>query len=495
MRFGAEGVKMIKESELPSVKAVVLHACNVLSSVCDQAYTLRFTFAVLLLKYISDTCIRDDPREPLPPARFVVPDVARYSMLKEAQSRPGTAKRLNLALQALEDANTELSGVFRGIDFDAPTLGNSEQKDRLLPMLLDAFSVLDLSFPAHSNETSTIAIEASQNLLMFASSAGGKRGAEFFTPPELSLLIARLMQVKAGETIFDPFCGSGSTLIACNQEDGEPLDKKHRVLYGQEINGDTWALAKMNMILNGQDQYQLRLGDSLRDPQYLDASGRLEKFDILISHPPFSVRDWGADEASNDPFERFSRGVPPRSSGDYAFLSHMIASLKSGSGRMAVIVPLGVLFRGGSELQVRESLIRENLIDAVIALPTKMFSSTSAGAAILVITNNKSTDDVLFIDASRSFQAGKAQNTLRHSDLERIVSCFHERSTLNYYSKRASQSDIAANDMNLSVARYVGSPLEKNSVNIPSLRSEKASLTAELARLEAKRALLITELV
>lgn len=485
---------MIKEPELPSVKAVVLHACNVLSGVCDPAYTLRFTFAVLLLKYISDTCIRDDPREPLPPARFAVPDMARYSTLKDAQSHPGTAKRLNLALQALEDDNAELSGVFRGIDFDAPTLGSSEQKDRLLPMLLDAFSVLDLSFPSHSNETSTIAIEASRNLLMYASSAGGKRGAEFFTPPELSSLIARLMQVKAGETIFDPFCGSGSTLIACNQEEGEPLDKKHRVLYGQEINGDTWALAKMNMILNGQDQYQLKLGDSLRDPQYLDPSGRLEKFDILISHPPFSVRDWGADEASDDRFERFSRGVPPRSSGDYAFISHMIASLRSGNGRMAVIVPLGVLFRGGSELQIRENLVRENLIDAIIALPAKMFSSTSSGAAILVIRKNKPTDDVLFIDASRSFQSGKVQNTLRHCDLERMVSCFHERSGLDYYSKCVSPSEISANDMNLSVARYVGSPSEKNLVNIPALRSEQASLTAELARLKAKRSQLINEL-
>ncbi|UVM53325.1 SAM-dependent methyltransferase [Pseudomonas sp. B21-015] len=486
---------MIKESELPSVKAVVLQACNVLSGVCDPAYTLRFTFAALLLKYISDTCIRDDSREPLPPARFLVPGEARYSALMEAQFRPGNAKRLNSALRALEEENTELTGVFRGIDFDAPTLGSSEQKDRLLPMLLDAFSVLDLSFPSPCSKTSKIAIEASRILLMFASSAGGKRGAEFFTPPELSLLIARLMKVKSGETIFDPYCGSASTLITCNQEAGEPLAKSGRALYGQEINGDTWALAKMNMILNGEDQYQLKLGDSLRDPQYLDTSGRLEKFDILISHPPFSVRDWGGDEAGNDRFERFSRGVPPRSSGDYAFLSHMIASLKSGNGRMAVIVPLGVLFRGGSELQIRESLVRENLIDAIIALPTKLFSSTSIGAAILVIRNNKSTDDVLFIDASRSFQAGKVQNTLRHSDLERIVSCFHDRSTLNYYSKRASQSDIAANDMNLSVARYVGSPLEKNLVNIPALRSEKASLTAELARLEAKRALLIAELV
>lgn len=486
---------MIKESELSSVKAVVLHACNVLRGVCDPAYTLRFTFAVLLLKYISDTSIRDDSREPLPPARFLVPGEARYSALMEAQFLPGNAERLNSALRALEAENTELFGVFRGIDFDAPTLGNSEQKDRLLPMLLDAFSVLDLSFPAQSNETSAIAIEASRNLLMFASSAGGKRGAEFFTPPELSLLIARLMQVKTGETIFDPFCGSASTLIACNQVASEPREKNSRILYGQEINGDTWALAKMNMILNGEDQYQLKLGDSLRDPQYLDTAGRLEKFDVLIAHPPFSVRDWGAEEAAIDPFERYSRGVPPRSSADYAFISHMIASLKSKSGRMAVIVPLGVLFRGGSELQIRERLVRENLIDAIIALPIKMFSYTSIGAAILLIKNNKSTDDVLFVDASRSFQSGKVQNTLGHADLEKIVSCFHERSVVDYYSKRASQREIAANDMNLSVARYVGSPLEKNLVNISALRSEQASLTVELARLEAKRSLLINELV
>lgn len=486
---------MLKLQKQDATDSAVLHVCNVLGGVCDTADSVRFTFALLLLKYLSDVGPEEyESNEPMADARFILPAQARFYSLHAARHLPDNAVRIDDALRALEAANAELRGVFQGISFDAPILGSREQKDRLLSRLLDAFNAQALDFRPNQEGTPQSAAAAGKALLMYVSVSSGKRGGEFFTTPELSQLIARLMHPRAGEAIFDPCCGTALTLIMCNQIARQASGGSGCTLYGQEVNGNTWALAKMNMILNGETDYELILGDTLRNPGLLDDLNRLKRFDVVVSNPPFSMRDWGFEDARGDCFGRYERGIPPRSSGDYAFISHMIQTLKPENGRMAVIVPLGVLSRGAAELQIRTELVKENLIDAVIALPAKMLFNTAIPAAILVIRQNKADDGILFIDASRSYQPGKIQNVLRQADLDQIEDTYHDRAVVEHYSRRVSQADIAANDFNLSVNRYIEIAANEVQVDLPALREARALLKEELVSLEAKLAKLLQEI-
>lgn len=223
----------------------------------------------------------------------------------------------------------------------------------------------------------------------------------------------------------------------------------------------------------------------------LAADGRLRKFEIVVSGPPFSLRDWGYEGAELDIHQRYWRGVPPRAAGDYAFISHMVETLKPETGCMAAVVSLGVLFRGAAERQIRERLIEENLIDAVIALPTKMFPHTGIPVAILVVRKDKIDDNVLFIDASRSYHHGKTQNVLGLEDLDLIEKTYCARHNVNRYARLVTRAEIVSNDSNLSVARYVDATEVEPEVDLSALRTERAQLKAELANLEANLAALL----
>jgi type I restriction enzyme M protein len=247
----------------------------------------------------------------------------------------------------------------------------------------------------------------------------------------------------------------------------------------------------MNMVLHGETQYQLEWGDTLRDPKLLGAGGHLRKFEIVVSSPPFSLKDWGHEGAERDAHQRYWRGVPPRMSGDYAFISHMVETLQPETGRMAVVVTHGVLFRGAAEGQIRERLLQENLIDAVIGLPPKMFANTSIPVAILVLRKGRVDDSVLFIDASRSYQPGKIQNVLRPTDLDLIEDTYLGRRDVSQYARLVTRTEIAANDSNLNVARYVDTTEIESEIDLNALRLERARLTVELENLEAKLAALI----
>ena len=209
--------------------------------------------------------------------------------------------------------------------------------------------------------------------------------------------------------------------MKCGRKVREHHNSKQYALYGQEAIGSTWSLAKMNMFLHGEDNHKIEWGDTLRNPKLLDTNGQLLKFDIVTANPPFSLDKWGHDEAEHDQFGRFKRGIPPKTKGDFAFILHMIETLKAKTGRMAVIVPHGVLFRGSSEGKIRQKLIEENLLDAVIGLPEKLFYGTGIPAAILVFSKAKTDENVLFIDASRDFKSGKTKTCWVKSRL--IISC------------------------------------------------------------------------
>jgi len=294
-----------------------------------------------------------------------------------------------------------------------------------------------------------------------------KKASEFYTPPEVSDLIAELVEPQESDEIGDPACGSGSLLMKCGRKVRDKFDgSKKYALFGQDAIGSTWALAKMNMFLHGEDNHRIEWGDTLRNPKLVNPNDTLKQFDIVVANPPFSLEKWGQEEAENDKYNRYKRGVPPKTKGDYAFILHMIETLKTDTGRMAVVVPHGVLFRAAAEGRIRKELIEENLLDIVIGLPEKLFYGTGIPAAILVFRRNKSHDKVLFIDASREFSADKAQNRLREEDLAKIAKTVQACQDVDKYSNLATIEEIRENDYNLNIPRYVDTFEEEQEIGV-----------------------------
>lgn len=486
---------MLEPARQEAIWSAVLQACDAFRGMCGPMEYRDPVLAMLLVRFLSDVAsLQDDQAVAVAgDASYCVPDESRFEHLVTARNKAGLGQRIDAALAAIERANSSLRGVFQGISFNSPVLGNVDQKERVLGRLLDAVNVSALSFHEGGSLAKEAAAYACDSLIKHTAEIGGRWGGEFYTPPELSQLLARLMEPTSGEAIGDPCCGTGSLLIECSQFAKAMSGQGGCTLLGQEKNGSTWALAKMNMVLHGETDHQLEWGDTLRDPKLLDAAGELRRFDVVVSTPPFSLRDWGHEMAERDVHQRYRRGVPPRMAGDYAFISHMVETLAPATGRMAAVVTLGVLFRTGAERQIREQLIRENLIDAVIALPTKMFAHTAIPVAVLVLRTRKADDGVMFIDASHTYQHGKTQNVLRESDLSLIEDFFRRRQDVAPYARLVFPAEIAANDFNLSVGRYVSPADDEESVDVHALRAERAQLKSELERLEAKLSALLEE--
>ncbi len=250
----------------------------------------------------------------------------------------------------------------------------------------------------------------------------------------------------------------------------------------------------MNMFLHGEDNHKIEWGDTIRNPKLLDQNGELMLFDIVTANPPFSLDKWGHDTAENDKFDRFRRGVPPKTKGDYAFISHMIETLKPTTGRMGVVVPHGVLFRGSSEGKIREKLINENLLDGVIGLPEKLFYGTGIPAAILIFKKQKTDDSVLFIDASREFKSGKNQNNLTEENIAKIVETYRTRESVDKYAYLATLQEVIDNDYNLNIPRYVDTFEEEEEIDLVVVRAEREQLKTQLAELEIQMEKYLEEL-
>jgi type I restriction enzyme M protein len=257
-------------------------------------------------------------------------------------------------------------------------------------------------------------------------------------------------------------------------------------LFGQEAIGSTWALAKMNMFLHGEDNHRIEWGDTIRNPKLLDSEDTLKHFDVVVANPPFSLEKWGYDSAAADRFGRFRRGLPPQTKGDYAFVLHMIETLKPKTGRMAVVVPHGVLFRGASEGKIRKQLVDENLLDAVIGLPDKLFFGTSIPATILLFRRNKTDKNVLFVDSSYEYKDGKNQNQLSEHNVAKIVETYKARRDVDRYAYVASIEEIRENDYNLNIPRYVDTFEEDEQIDLTALLEERKTLQAELAKVEVE---------
>lgn len=475
------------------INAILWKACDTFRGTVDASEYKNYILVMLFVKYVSDVWqehydalkekFGDDEEmilRRLQRERFVLPQGCSFQDLYDQRGEANIGEVINIALEQIEEANKQkLSGVFRNIDFNSEAnLGQTKDRNARLKHLLEDFndSRLDLR-PSRIGNLDVIGNAYEYLIAKFAAGAGKKAG-EFYTPAEVSELIAELVAPKSGERIADPACGSGSLLI----KSGNQLLKngnKDFALYGQEITGATWALAKMNMFLHGMDNARIEWGDTIRSPKLIEDDTTM-KFEVVVANPPFSLDKWGHDEASNDPYKRFHRGLPPKSKGDYAFITHMIETTTKDSGRVGVVVPHGVLFRASSEGKIRKQLIEENLLDAVIGLPSNLFYGTGIPAAVLIFKRNKVDTNVLFIDASREYQDGKNQNRLRQSDIDKIVATYQARETVDKYAYLASFEEIEENDFNLNIPRYVDTFEEEEEIDIDKVQAEISQLENEL---------------
>jgi type I restriction enzyme M protein len=494
---------MKQTTDQEEINAALWAACDTFRGVIDSSEYKTYVLVMLFLKYISDVWKErkaelaerfgeneEMMNRQLSRLRFVLPERSSFDYLYGFVGREDVrlGEKIDIALEQIEDANrAKLDGVFRNISFNAEVLGNEKDKNRRLSSLLGDFAKLDLR---PSRVKGDIIGKGYMYLIGKFASDAGKKGGEFYTPHAVSELLAKLLRAKAGDRICDPTAGSGSLLIEVAKE--VPGDKHNYSLFGQEANGGTWSLCRLNMFLNEEDSARIVWGDTINNPLLIE-NDRLMRFNIVVANPPFSLDKWGADKAAGDHFRRFLRGVPPKSTGDYAFLLHMIETALPGEGRVGVIVPHGVLFRGGSEGRIRQALIEENLLDAVIGLPEKLFFGTGIPAAILLFDRsreaggvNEARKEVLFIDASRAFASGKNQNALRESDVAKIADAYHGRVEEERYSRRVSAEEIAGNDFNLNIARYIDTFVAPDAVDIGALQREMESLEAELAQVRGK---------
>ena len=493
------------------INKIVWRACDTFRGTIDPAQYKDYVLVMLFLKYLTD--LRNDKREEyrqkykgdetrveraMSRERFHIPEKADFDYLYEQRDsqrgKKSIGELIDEALATIEDANKEkLEGVFRNISFNSESnFGETKERNDRLKHLLEDFSQLDLR-PSQTGDGQTggrdVIGDAYEYLIGKFAADSGKKGGEFYTPPEVSTLLAQIVAPKAGDRIYDPCCGSGSLLIRAAKEIGDG----NVALFGQEMNAGTWALCRMNMFLHGFDSAETERGDTIRNPKRIKDDA-LEKFNVVVANPPFSLDKWGAEKAEHDQWKRFDRGVPPKSRGDYAFILHMIASMAATDGRAGVVVPHGVLFRGSSEGKIRQRLIEENLLEGVVGLPANLFFGTGIPAALLFFNQVKNDNKVFFIDASRDYEEGKNQNRLRSQDIEKIVQTWKNRQNVAKYAYLASVDEIRENDFNLNIPLYVDTFEEEEEIDIAAVQQEIDGLEKELAEVRQRMARYLKEL-
>lgn len=480
----AEGVLTVDQLE-----RYLWSAADILRGSIDSSDYKGFIFGLLFLKRLSDRfeeeceVVKADSGDPEDPDehQFFVPRAARWAAIQRASTEIGEA--LNKACAALEDSNARtLEGVLGGIDYnDERKLGDARHRDTVLARLVQHFSRVNLR---NSNLAEPDMLGRAYEYLIekFADDAG-KKGGEFYTPRKVVQLIVELLAPKEGMRICDPTVGSGGMLIACaeyvKKHGGDP---RNLSLFGQEKNLGTWAICKMNTLLHGLPDARIEKGDTIRDPKLVQ-DGALMVFDRVIANPPFSLDEWGREVAENDSYGRFRFGIPPKTKGDLAFVQHMVAVLNK-QGQLGVVMPHGVLFRGSSEGEIRKGFLKEDLIEAVIGLPTNLFYGTGIPAAILVFNRDKKTErrgKVMFIHAAGEYLEGSAQNFLRDQDVEKISKTFHAYRDVERYARVVDVGEIEKNDFNLNITRYIETAEAEEKVDV-------AAAVAKLRELEKARA-------
>ncbi len=412
--------------------------------------------------------------------RFIIPEGCHWKNVRETTSNVGLA--IEKALRGIEQANQQfLYGIFG----DAQWSNKNKLSDRLLIDLIEHFSQYDLS---NSNVDSDLLGNSYEYLIKHFADLTNKKAGEFYTPRSVVHLLGLILDPHEGETIYDPACGTGGMLLeSVNHLKEKNEDYRTLKLFGQEKNLTSSSIARMNMFLHGIEDFQIHRGDTLRNPAFFEADG-LKTFDCVIANPPFSLEDWGSENWANDPFGRNIAGVPPKSNGDMAWVQHMIKSMNS-TGRMTVVLPHGALFRKGAEGKIREALIKQDMLEAVIGLGPNIFYGTPLAACVMVFRQNKEEakkGKVLFIDASNQVRVGRAQNYLEPEHVNQIFKWYKSFENVVNYSKVASQENLKDNNYNLNIPLYVEKVIEDNLPTVEEALSDLKTAWNECLKEEEK---------
>ena len=437
----------LKKSQL---YASLWSSCDALRGGMDASQYKDYVLTLLFMKYVSDRAAGD------PQSLIRVPDRGGFEDMARLKGTKGIGDELNKIIGRLAEVN-DLKGIIDLADFnDGSRLGSAREMRDRLSKLVAIFEGLDLR--ANRAGDDDLLGDAYEYLMRHFATQSGKSKGQFYTPGEVSRIVAKVVGIgpttRADHTIYDPTCGSGSLLLKAADEAPNGIS-----IYGQEMDNATYALARMNMILHGYETADLKRGNTLAAPAFLDASGGIKTFDFAVANPPFSFKEWTSGvEPDHDPFDRFEFGVPPAKNGDYAFLLHLLKSLGP-RGKGAIILPHGVLFRANREGAIRRELLRRGFIAGVIGLPANLFYGTGIPACIVILDKEAAhaRRGVFMIDASLGFRKDGNKNRLRAQDIHRIVEVFNQRLEQPRYSRVVPLTEIndPANNYNLNLSRYI----------------------------------------
>ena len=462
-----------------SLQSTLWDAADILrGSAVDRTDWKGYILPLLFFKRISDVWDEEaseaaelfgetDPGHFPEVHRFQVPEGCHWRDVRATPSNVGAA--LKHAMQEIERANPDI--LYRV--FGTGDWGNKQKfTDELIKDMIEGFSVIELG----NNAVDTDVLGDAYEYLVgkFADVARRNKAGEFYTPRSVVRMMVEILDPKEGESIYDPACGTGGMLLAAidhvKRQGGDPRTFFGKI-YGQEKNLTTSSIARMNLVLHGIEDFQIAREDTLRSPAFTDGAGGLAKFDCVIANPPFSLKDWGRDIWENDPWGRAQYGLPPDSYGDYAFVQHMIASMaEGGTSRMAVVLPQGALFRKGAEGKIREALLKEDLIEAVIGLAPNLFYGTGLAGCVVVLRRNKPAqrkNKVLIIDAQSLFRKGRAQNFLDPEHGEQVVEWFQAFEDVEDRAKVVNLDEIKAEGWTLNISRYVLPPIGEDIPPLP----------------------------
>ena len=460
---------------LSELESHLWESANILRGPVDAADFKTYIFPLLFFKRVSD--VHDEEREAALAEfsgddevasfsenyRFQIPEGCHWRDVRQVATNVGQA--LQTAMRGIEQANPHtLYGIFG----DAHWSNKDRLSDSLLRDLIEHFSRIDLGNKAAKSD---ILGQSYEYLIKKFADATNKKAGEFYTPRSVVKLMVNILDPREGESIYDPTCGTGGMLLEAVHHVRETQGDVRKLwgkLFGQEKNLTTAAIARMNLYLHGAEDFQIVRGDTLRGPAFY-LGDNLATFDCVIANPPFSLEKWGEEVWSSDPYGRNFAGMPPGKSGDYAFVQHMLKSMAAGTGRMAVVLPHGALFRMGKEGAIRQKILGMDLLDVVIGLGPNLFYGTGLAACILVFRQRKQKDrknKVLVIDASKEFKTGRAQNELLPEHVERIHGWVRDYTDVEGIARVVSLEEITSNDHNLNIPRYVEPKVEQEVLTV-----------------------------